>query len=624
MRRHLIKIIVLALIFTLFSCKKEKYSKQDYIEDYNNYFKIDALSIGLIDSYDLDKEFNQELLISSLIDYITFPQKNSINSIYQKAYELELIDKSKDYGKDDIFILFEKTKQLKDYHKIKEKNNIIFKNNVKSVDKEYILDKKYQEDCLEETILKYYDNSNYQFKKIKNNNGYCVLVDASFDEVIEDIDISGESKIDFTNSEIKEILEFKKVNTKKDGIEEISSKSGKIASIGNFDINYSISSNKISFNILNTHQNGNFYSSIDIYDINTGYKFDLKNKYSYFKLGFKTSETIGFKKEYTQKFFKDFKNEKVDEFLNQMLRKFDLKKEVIEKSIPLLEIKTPISGAPIFTTDLNLSLDIYVGGRIEISFNTKHLLGYEYMNGSLRLINEFDKDFDYLFKASTELTLGIAAGISGIGFKLADIKLNFGIKAQIDNKIYVKKEEDVVAVDSELPSDYLNEVSNNHKDLKLCMEFSAHWVLRLKFNSEGTLLKKFGLTKNIDVFKDDMQVLKNKIYLENFQLVDSCGFEKENKKEELKDINKERITLFTYHKAINILENYQIKFRTIPSGYSLSDFKYSSSDESVATVSSDGNILAKKSGSSVIVIKTKDDKHQISISIIVKSNVSSN
>lgn len=627
MRRLLISVINLILVLNLVACKNQKiiYTKRQFIRDFDDYFSLNLIESKLIDNNYLDNKIKKEDILYASVNFITFPNLISVDEIIDKALEFSLLEENEEYNSNNIYILFKKIKDLKDYQKIKNHFEIEYQENIEEVDFDFIKNNKFEKDCIDNKIYKYLENGIYKYQKIKKDNNYCALVNPEFEDIISDINLSGEMDINFLDSEISEKQEFEELSYNDNLLEKINNNLGKITKLGNFEIAYNITKNKIGLSLMNNSKNGIFYSNLDIYDVKPSYKFNFKEKYSYFKLAFKTSENIGFKKEYTKNFFKDFKNDNIDEFLNKVLNQFNSKKEIIEKSIPLLDIKTPILGTLFFTFDFNISLDIYVGGKVEINFNTKHLLGYETINGNLRLINDFDKNLDYIINASGELSLGLATGISGLNFKLADFKVNFGIKAKMDNKIYLIKNDDYKIVDSELPSDYLNVAISDKRQLKLCTEFSLYWVFKIKLNSEKTLMSKFGFDKSFDLLNDDFQILKNKIYLQNFQIVDNCyiDFKKENN-EKITIPNKERITLFSYYKALEVNQKYTIKFRSLPNGYKQDDFIYTIENDEIASINQSGEVIGKKPGSTIIIIKSKDEKHQISISLLVKNNVNNN
>ncbi len=64
-------------------------------------------------------------------------------------------------------------------------------------------------------------------------------------------------------------------------------------------------------------------------------------------------------------------------------------------------------------------------------------------------------------------------------------------------------------------------------------------------------------------------------------------------------------------------ESDEIKIVSYPSGITLSDLEFTSSDESIIKVDSNGKITAIKSGTATITIKTKDGKYEKTVTITV-------
>lgn len=621
MRQILTRIIVVLVIVSLFACQSSRYTKKDYIKEYDNYFQVNSLDVGLVSDEKLDQNLDQDTLLSSLIKLINYPEQINEKEVYELALQYKLIAENKTYGISDIPDLFLKTKQIKDYREIQNINKNKLKQNIETIKKDQLEERIKNKDCETRKFFLVEENGEYKYIKIEKENEYCAIRDAKFDEIFEDIDMQGEFEIDFSKSEISEMQPFVNKSMNKNGLEEIAFETnGKIASVAGFDISYQVSGNQVKVNVLNNQKNGSFYSELSIYGIKPSYKFRQQEDYAYFKLAFKTISKIGFKKEYDKHFFQEFKSDVVDDYLTKVLHSFRLDENVIEKSIPLLDIKAPIAAVPGFHVDLTLSLDILASGRMELSFHTNNQIGYEYMNGNFRIINDFDKKLDSILNATTEATIGLGSGVSALGVRLADVKANFGVRATVDNKFYKIKEDSVESIDVDLPADYLSSAANYHEALKHCMILSANWVFKLKFNSSKTMLAKFKLSKEVNIFKDDFSIFKDKIYLENFHIVDKCQYDTKSVAQKVENVKDDRLELERYQKALFPNESIAIAFKQFPNKYTIKDLLFISENSNVAEVSQTGVIQAISSGSTNILIKTKDGKHTASFTILVKNN----
>ena len=86
----------------------------------------------------------------------------------------------------------------------------------------------------------------------------------------------------------------------------------------------------------------------------------------------------------------------------------------------------------------------------------------------------------------------------------------------------------------------------------------------------------------------------------------------------MEQVKSDRIVLDSYAEVLRKGESYRVIIRALPEGCSEDDLTYESSDSTIAYVQS-GEITAKNSGSTQIIVKTKDGKHQAYVNILVST-----
>lgn len=637
MRQVLIKMFFISMLFLIsVGCNnKKEFLRKDFIIKVEEALKInDSLKFNIIEKdEDLDKTLKKDFVLYYLINFISFPDKIIKEDNFKKHIEIArkinliLDEKSLDANiyEQDLKKYFLKALEIKNNKKFKNEFKIKTKKEIKEIENPKIVNDKLFGNYDEYEYVSYKIGNEIKIKKIEKKEDFYLLKDVELHDIIEEIDLEGDFNLDFENAEIIPLnsIEKKSYDIKKDNLEEISfNKFQNSFKIQDYEVGYRISKDSLSVNVMNNTKNGIFFSEFNIFSINPQIKIkkDSKNSYTYLKLGFNTNENFGFKRSNYKRIYGDFSNIKAKDIFSKIKNSFKKENDVIEKEISLFDLKVPFPNIPILNVYMRFGINVYASGKTELNFNTKHLVGFENHNDGIRIINEFEKDVNVLANASSSAIFNISLGVNSFGKRLADLRVDSGIRGEIKNTLFLyddlnKSKE----FENQLPADYLVEILNGNPNTKICSTLSLYWVLKLIFNSSGTLLNDFGITKTIDIFKDDHQVLKNKMYLENLQIVDKCDFRKNSiiKKEKIKtDINK--ILLKTYHKALKIDEEYDIEIINIPTDYTLDNLKFEVEKSDVVSVSKKGKVKAIKSGVCVIKIYTSDNKYSQSINILVK------
>lgn len=638
MRQVLIRLLVITTLFLMsVGCNNKKtFLRKDFIVELEEKLKINnALKFNIIEKNDnLNEILRKDFMLYCLVNFINSPnkitKKENFDDHLKIAKELNLNLDERNFDsviyKKDLEKYFLKALEIKNNKKFENNYNVKFKKEIKE-----ILNPKIDGDKLYGNYDGY-EYVSYKFdneiivKKIEKKDGYYLLKEVELNEIIDEMDIEGEFELNFENSVIVPLNEVNVKNRfiKNDNLEEISfNKLQNTFNIQDYEIGYRFSKDSLNVNVSNNTKNGIFFAEFNIFSIKPQIKLkkDFKTSYNYLKLGFNTSEHFGFKRRNYKRLYGDFSNFKGDDLLEKLSNSFKKEKDVIEKQIPLFDLKVPIPNLPLLNLYLRFGINIYTSGRVELNFNTKHLVGFENHNDGIRIVNDFEKDIDVLANASASSTINISLGVSSLGKRLADLRVDSGIKGEINNTLHLYDDlNNDLQIKSQMPADYLVETLNGNSEVKVCSELSLFWVLKLAFNSSGTLLNDLGITRTIDIFKDEQQVLKNKLYLENLQVVEKCNIKRNliTKKEKNKtDSNK--ITLKTYHKAIKIDEEYKIEIIDLPKEYTFEDLRFEVNNKDIAEVKTNGIVKALKSGVCIVRIYTNDHKYNQSINILVKS-----
>lgn len=173
-----------------------------------------------------------------------------------------------------------------------------------------------------------------------------------------------------------------------------------------------------------------------------------------------------------------------------------------------------------------------------------------------------------------------------------------------------------------------------------CIDVNAYVPLTIFVGAEtkkgdDTLLGKLGVKKSWAIWTSSTSPVKKKWHIEDFEIVPECTkgkkedsvIEDDNVSNEQPEIDTDFINhIFELDQAMLISSYYVVldegrtdllKVTELPEGYSYSDLVFASSDESVATVGSDGAIRAVASGSCTIKVSTKDGNYEQFCSIRV-------
>ena len=206
-----------------------------------------------------------------------------------------------------------------------------------------------------------------------------------------------------------------------------------------------------------------------------------------------------------------------------------------------------------------------------------------------------------------------------------DCAIEVGAKANANTIIHLYDDEGKKStLESNLPSDYVSEMSSYNNKMMACSDIDAYWIGNIALNSSNTFLGSIGLSHTFNVIpKDSLAIFpEGKRHFENFIHVPNCTRKDRSKLEEAKDIKvSNKIMLDSYAKVIHIDERKEIKIKGLPEGYSKKDLLYEVEDSSVAKIDEKGLLFGLKEGNTNLKIYTSDNKHEVNCNILVTKNI---
>lgn len=462
----------------------------------------------------------------------------------------------------------------------------------------------------------------------KENDEYSIVTaegirPATLEEVFSKIEISNSSPVDFSNATVipygEQDLDTSYVNNK---YNLLANKTHSFNKEG-FNISYTLNASGISVHLSKNLDGINIYGDVAINNVKPNFKWsyesgDLKN--CYFNLTMNTTEKVGASigryGDYYLK-FKDLDTNNFKSLLNSMI---DPKKDIVEASIPICQIKTPISNLPSVYLNLDLLIKLYVSGKVEVVLYNAHQMGFETKDGQIRYINKHTNDIDSIIRASSKAAVGINIGVDASKYRLFDIELDGGIKAEVKSTMHLYNEDgEFKSVDSGVQYSTLDEIAKENNDVKVCGDVSLYWLLDLIVNTPKSKMYKLGFSKTFHIMDEDNQVFNNMHHIENGQFVPSCTRKKEVGLITTQFENaKNKIVLDSYAEVVLVGDSYDIKVTTIPTGYKLEELVYHSENNEIASVSN-GKVNALKPGPAKIKVSTNDNKYSAYINILVST-----
>ena len=623
-KKLIICLTSLLILVTCASCKTDAPYK---IKEYLNYV---AYKSGISDSSNTDEFFKclKDWKVITSDDYMylnndlnyAFLSRTITNLIGERGNPIDILKfkkwikssaKENQYVDKDIAIsVVDKAVDLI--------NNKTFE---PTYEYKYIKEPKNKDEDLNNDDL-FFDETSNTYKVVVNEkeNEYR---DAEFNEVFSYLDISDSYEIDFNESEIiplQEEINSSYVNNK---FNLLASKNHVFNADG-FRISYSINSSGLDIHVSKQMDKATVYADASINSIKPTFKWtydkgDLKN--CYFNVKMNTTTSLGVTKGKYGKYYTKFKDLDSSSFMSLMKSMIVPKSDEVEATIPICQIKTPIPNVPLAYINMTIGIKLYVSGRVELIIYNAHNIGFEVRNGNSRFFYEHNDDLDTIAKASCKSALAINIGVDATNYRLCDIELDGGIKAELKTTLHLYDSDfNDTQIDSDVAYSTIEEISKDNPYVKVCGDVSLYWLVDLICNTSKSMMYKMGFTKTFHILDDDNQVFGNLHHIEDGKFVKACTRKsKPTITNQIININPaNKIVLNTYAEVLLVGDTFKIELLSLPSKYEQKDIKYSSSNNDVAYINN-GIIHALKTGSAKIKVYTSDNKYSSYINILVST-----
>lgn len=342
-----------------------------------------------------------------------------------------------------------------------------------------------------------------------------------------------------------------------------------------------------------------------------------------------------------------------------------------------------IYSAGVAKVCLDVRATISVNGSIEITITENGTKGVEYENGKMRFVKNNNKTLEAQAKAKVEAALGFGPALYVIGLekRLVGVEVKVGIGASValkahlaDSQMHLIEELDFTGTTPEQASAMASVGNNITADAKAiqavaeaqggiyeaqagaevklhidwCTDVKVYGILSVGLTDESYLVdfldtKKISLS--VSIWNEKNATFLN-VHIDNFDWMgaslnwganaskDNCtlnyipfeqGTNDEITEEEIQNSNDkieigENLMLSTMNVNMEEGQNYLLTVSTLPNGYEISDVVYSSKNDKIATVNSNGVVNAVGEGCTLIYAKTKDEKYTAIVAVIVETS----
>ena len=444
---------------------------------------------------------------------------------------------------------------------------------------------------------------------------------ARLEEVFSLLETEGSSSLDFREAEVIPYYpedDSSYVNRRY----HLLAAKGNSFTVDGFKVSYSLNRSGIDVHVLKENGSATFYADLSIYDVRPVFHWksernDLKN--CFFTVSLRSTEEVGCSGgkygDYYLK-FKDLDSSSFKAFLDSLI---DPVSERTEAGIPICKIRTPIPNLPFVFLDMDLYLRASADGNVRLVMYNTHNVGFETRNGQVRFIREHSDDLDVSAQASAKAGMAVNLGLDAVGYRLADVELDGGLKASVTTTLHLYDEDDGHrSVRSEVSYSDASDLAKENDSVKVCGDLSLHKYLDLKINTPGTQMNRLGFGRAFQILNEDDQVFGNLHHIENGYFVETCTRKERESYKQMEEVRSDRIVLDSYAEVLKRDQTFTIVVRSLPEGYQKKDLVYSSENEKIATVKS-GTITALSPGSVRIRVSTSDGKFSAYVNILVST-----
>lgn len=618
-RKIIFILLTVSLLLSVAACqKKESYLVRDYLLELSNASGINLsdklddcaqslIAFKVIDEIDLNKAnenltfkvINDSLLKLMQVEDKDYFIKNRL--INKNIKENDCIDKEKAYS------LIEYAVDKINHPSFENKTNYTFAENVVDIGK-----------AVDDI---YYDESKDAYFKLVQDEDEIKSIPAQMDEVFANLDINESYEIDFDEAEIIPYNQEDLTSYKNNNFELLSDKNHAFYKDG-FRVSYTILNSGISVHVSKRLKSQTVFADLSIKNVKPTIRFSSEDegiKNVFFSLSFNSTEQFGTTNGRYKNYHLDFKDSDPTSLKNYLQSIIKQNKEDVEATFKICTIKTKIPNVPTAYLNLDLLLNLYTNGEVELLLTNYHQLGFEIKDGNLRIINDYKHNVDGIIGANAKASVGINMNLEAIKTKLCDIELDTGTKASIKTTLHLYDDElKSSTLQSDIAYSVCNDITSNSNNIRVCGDVSLSWLLDLKLNTANTKLYDYGFNRVFHLMDDDNQIFHNLHHIEDGMFVKKCTRESKRYKKDTFDVTSNKISLSTYAEVITVNKTKQFNILTIPQGYTKDDIEVVSNNIDVAIVKDD-TIIALKPGNTQILVKTKDSKYIAYINVLVST-----
>mgnify|MGYP004516626613 CR=1 FL=1 len=399
--------------------------------------------------------------------------------------------------------------------------------------------------------------------------------------------------------------------------------------------------------------------SFEISDISVDYDWNIewfKIKSAYAKLNYTTKDTTGVSfsgKKEGALFYDQRTKPSISKILTSEVRSSSAAKGA--KTITICSF--PIVNGGVGRIDVDIKAKISVTGSVELVVTTHNSNGLEYKNGNIRYIKEKHNDVDLNVKAKIEATLYAGLSIKALRMNLLGVGFEGGIGVEFKAIAHLVNSDNVeidkLSLESgnfEYIESSLNSIQNLTYDengktytahIDLCGEITTYGILKFKMDDDCALAdilsgktKKSGGVINLEIEilgSSNAKINSLCTHVENWKFVDECTrkydgnsggvSEKdlENNKSENQSSAGDSFDIDTYFLNLLVGNTSKITVVDLPHGYKTSDIMYTSSNDKIVTVDSNGKITAIAEGSAEITASIKGSDFKVKCSVVVSA-----
>lgn len=394
--------------------------------------------------------------------------------------------------------------------------------------------------------------------------------------------------------------------------------------VQDYTVSLKATASGISADVSRDTKAGKVKASAKINGVHCDYSWKSKKedvKDAYFKVKFSSVESLSLTNGSYRNLYGDFSKVSSDSFLSSLRNLWQAKKDVVEGTFTIAKIRVPVPNAPFMNLNLNLELHISAEGRAQLVLTQSNEAGCEVRNGKMRVIRSSSSDANADIRSSASVMAGMRFGLDAASVTLADAGINAGAKAFVKTTAHLYDSDGShQKVTTDIPVDIADEMADGNGDVRICGDVDAYWVANVKLNSSSSLLGRFGLSRKAELLdqKNASLLPKGKRHIENFHFVDHCTRGERAPAPSYESVHvTNRIALDDYSFALDIGKTRKITVTGLPEGYQYKDLVFSSEKPEIASVSADGVVTARTSGSTKLQIRTTDQRYTIYCSVLV-------